>query len=139
LLIDRENLVGGDKVEDGENGIETVNYAGFFFINYADRSAETFAEDNKVEDGENGVEIIDCAGFFFINYISRGAEDFAGNGEDDVGIVDCEEFFINYADRCAVSLYSANLIIVIAAVKTANIYRFWIYRINSGSSFNNYF
>jgi hypothetical protein len=43
--------------------------------------------------------------------------------ENDVGTADCEKFFINHADRCAVSLHSANLIIVIAAVKTASIYR----------------
>jgi hypothetical protein len=84
--------------------------------------------ENFVEDDKDGVEIIDCADFFLINYIDRGAEDFAGNGEiendeDSVGIADCEKFFVNYADRCAVSLHSANLIIIITAVKIADIYR----------------
>jgi hypothetical protein len=85
--------------------------------------------ENFVEDDKDGVEIIDCADFFLINYIDRGAEDFAGNGEienseNDIGIADYEEFFLNYADRCAVSLHSANLVIVIAAAKIASIYRF---------------
>jgi hypothetical protein len=32
-----------------------------------------------------------------------------GDNKEDIGIVDCEKFFLNYADRCAVSIYSANL------------------------------
>jgi hypothetical protein len=32
-------------------------------------------------------------------------------GEEGVGIADCEEFFLNYIDRCAVSLHFANLVI----------------------------
>jgi hypothetical protein len=123
LLIDREDLVENNKIKDGENGIEIVDYAGFFLINYIDRSAETFAEDNNVEDGEDDIEIVDYAGLFLINHIGRGAEGFAGNGEDDVEIVDCEKFFINYIGCCAVSLYSANLIVIIVAIKTASIYR----------------
>jgi hypothetical protein len=42
--------------------------------------------------------------------------------EEDIGTADCEKFFLNYADRCAVSLYSANLIINKAAIETANTY-----------------
>jgi hypothetical protein len=119
LLIGRENLVGND-----ENGVETADCAGFFLINYIGRSAEGFAGDNKIGNGENDIKIIDCAGFFLINHISRGAEDFAENSENNVEIADCEDFFFaNYTNRCAVSLYSANLIIIIATVKTANIYR----------------
>jgi hypothetical protein len=84
--------------------------------------------ENLVEDSEDDVETADCANFFLINHAGRGTEDFAGNGEieggeDGVRIADCEKFFLNYAGRCAVSLHSANLIIIIAAVKTANIYR----------------
>jgi hypothetical protein len=90
---------------------------------------EDLVEDNKVGGGEDGIETVDCAGFFLINHTNRGAEDFAeggkrGGDEDGVGTADCEEFFINYVGRCAVSLHSANLVIIIAAVKTANIYRF---------------
>jgi hypothetical protein len=90
---------------------------------------ENFVRSDKIGNGENGVEIIDCADFFLINHINRGAENFAendkiGSDENDVGIADCEEFFFNYTDRCAVSLHFANLVIVIAAVKTASIYRF---------------
>jgi hypothetical protein len=42
--------------------------------------------------------------------------------EENVGIVECEKFFLNYADRCAVSLYFANLIIDRAAIEIANTY-----------------
>jgi hypothetical protein len=42
--------------------------------------------------------------------------------EKDIGIADCEEFFLNYIDRCAVSIYSANLIINKTAIETANTY-----------------
>jgi hypothetical protein len=45
-----------------------------------------------------------------------------GDGEEDVETADCEEFFFNYADRCAVSIHSANLIINRAAIEIANIY-----------------
>jgi hypothetical protein len=123
LLIGREDLVKDNKVEDSEDGIEITDCADFFLINYIDRGADGFAENS-----EDDIDIADCENFFFANYIGRGAEDFAGNGEiendeDSVGIADCEKFFVNYADRCAVSLHSANLVIIIAAVKTANIYR----------------
>jgi hypothetical protein len=94
--------------------------------------------EDLVECDKNDIEIADCAGFFLINYIDRGAEDFAGNdeiengeirddeigdGEDGVGTADYEKFFLNYADRCAVSLHSANLVVIIAVIKTASIYR----------------
>jgi hypothetical protein len=35
------------------------------------------------------------------------------NNENGIGIADCEKFFPNYIDRCAISLYFANLIIQI--------------------------
>jgi hypothetical protein len=59
--------------------------------------------------------------------------------ENDIGIADYEKFFLNYINRCAVSLHSANLIINKATVEIANTYQFQIYRINSGSFFNIYF
>jgi hypothetical protein len=31
--------------------------------------------------------------------------------EKSIDIVDCEKFFFNYIDRCAISFHSANLII----------------------------
>jgi hypothetical protein len=120
LLIDRENLVGDD-----EDGVEIADCAGFFLINYIDRGAEGFAEDDEI----GGDEIED----------SEIEDDEIGDGEDGVGIADCEKFFLNHADRCAVPLHSANLVIVIAAVKTASMYRFWVCRINLGSFFNSYF
>jgi hypothetical protein len=49
-------------------------------------------------------------------------DDKIGNGENDVETADCEEFFLNHAGRCAVSLYSANLIIDKIITETANIY-----------------
>jgi hypothetical protein len=42
--------------------------------------------------------------------------------ENDIGIVDCEKKFFNYIDRCAVSLYFANLIIDRTAIEIMNIY-----------------
>jgi hypothetical protein len=121
LLIDREDLVKGDKIEDSEDGVKIANCEKFF-VNYIDCSTETFAEDNKVGDGENDIEIADCADFFLINYINRGAEDFAENNENNIGIADCEKFFLNYIDRCAILLYFANLIIDKAASEIANTY-----------------
>jgi hypothetical protein len=44
------------------------------------------------------------------------------NDEDGIEITDCEKFFLNYIDRCAVSLHSANLIIDKATIETANTY-----------------
>jgi hypothetical protein len=43
-------------------------------------------------------------------------------GEEDIETADCEKFFLNYADRCAISLHSANLIINKATIETANTY-----------------
>jgi hypothetical protein len=57
-----------------------------------------------------------------------GLEDLAlknkkGNDKNDIGIADCENFFfVNYTVRGAVSPYSANLVIDIATVETANTY-----------------
>jgi hypothetical protein len=45
-----------------------------------------------------------------------------GNNKDGIEIANCEKFFFNYADRCAVSLYSANLIIDKATIEIANTY-----------------
>jgi hypothetical protein len=42
--------------------------------------------------------------------------------EDNVGTADCEKFFLNYTDRCAVSFHSANLIINRAAIEITNTY-----------------
>jgi hypothetical protein len=44
------------------------------------------------------------------------------NNVKDIKIADCEEFFLNYADRCAVSVHSTNLIINKAAIEIANTY-----------------
>jgi hypothetical protein len=44
------------------------------------------------------------------------------NNEKNVEIADCEEFLFNYIDRCAVSVYSANLVVNRAAIETANMY-----------------
>jgi hypothetical protein len=44
------------------------------------------------------------------------------DNENDIEIVDCEKFFFNYIDRCAVLLHFANLIIDRAANETANTY-----------------
>jgi hypothetical protein len=45
-----------------------------------------------------------------------------GNNEKDIEIADYEKFFLNYINRCAVSIYSANLIINKTAIETANTY-----------------
>jgi hypothetical protein len=44
------------------------------------------------------------------------------NNENDIEIADCEKFFLNYIDRCAVSLHSANLIINKDTIEITNIY-----------------
>jgi hypothetical protein len=44
------------------------------------------------------------------------------DNKEDVEIADREKFFFNYTDRCAVSIYSANLIINRAAIEIANTY-----------------
>ena len=45
-----------------------------------------------------------------------------GDNKEDIKIADCEEFPFNYIGRCAVSIYSANLIIDKAAIEIANTY-----------------
>jgi hypothetical protein len=49
-------------------------------------------------------------------------DDEIGNDEESVGTADCEKFFFNYTDRCAVSIYFANLIIDKIVIETANTY-----------------
>jgi hypothetical protein len=44
------------------------------------------------------------------------------DNEENVEIADYEKFFLNYTDRCAISLYFANLIIDRAAIETTNTY-----------------
>jgi hypothetical protein len=72
-----------------------------------------------------------CRISFFLVWLLIGREDLGGgeiendeirDNEEGVGIADCEKFFLNYIDRCAVSLYFANLIIDRAAIEIANIY-----------------
>jgi hypothetical protein len=53
---------------------------------------------------------------------SEIGNDEIGGDEEDIRITDYEKFFLNYVDRCAVSLYSANLIIDRAAIEIANTY-----------------
>jgi hypothetical protein len=42
--------------------------------------------------------------------------------KDGIGTADCEKFFFNYINCCAVSLYSANLIINKATAEIINTY-----------------
>jgi hypothetical protein len=42
--------------------------------------------------------------------------------EKDIEIADCEKFFFNYTDRCAISIHSANLIIDKTTIEIANTY-----------------
>jgi hypothetical protein len=44
------------------------------------------------------------------------------DNKEDIEIADYEKFLFNYADRCAVSIYFANLIINRAAIEIANTY-----------------
>jgi hypothetical protein len=44
------------------------------------------------------------------------------NNKNDIEIANYEKFFFNYADRCAVWLYFANLIINRVTTEIANIY-----------------
>jgi hypothetical protein len=60
-------------------------------------------EDDKIEDGE-----------------IKDSE--IKENEKDVEIVNYEKFFLNHTDRCAVSIYSANLIIDRAVIEIANTY-----------------
>jgi hypothetical protein len=62
------------------------------------RLEDSEIEDDKIEDGE------------------------IKSDEEDIEIANYEKFFLNYADRCAVLLYSANLIINKAIIETANTY-----------------
>jgi hypothetical protein len=45
-----------------------------------------------------------------------------GDGEDGIEIVNCEKFFFNYINRCAVSLHFANSIINKITAEIANTY-----------------
>jgi hypothetical protein len=45
-----------------------------------------------------------------------------GNDEKNIEIADCEKKILNYADRCAISLYFANLIVDKAAIEIVNTY-----------------
>jgi hypothetical protein len=49
-------------------------------------------------------------------------DDEIGEDEKNIETADCEKFFFNYTDRCAVSLHSANLIINKTTIETANTY-----------------
>jgi hypothetical protein len=49
-------------------------------------------------------------------------DDKIGNDEEGIKTADCEKFFLNYINRCAVSLHSANLIIDKATIESANTY-----------------
>jgi parallel beta-helix repeat protein len=44
------------------------------------------------------------------------------DSEDGIEIADCEEFFLNHTDRCAVSLHSTNFLINKTTIETANTY-----------------
>jgi hypothetical protein len=44
------------------------------------------------------------------------------DSKENIKIADCEKFFLNYTDRCAVSIYFANLIIDKAIIEIANTY-----------------
>jgi hypothetical protein len=68
---------------------------------------------------------------FFLIWLLIGREDLEGDEikdneiKDDgngVEIADCEKKFLNYINRCAVSLHSANLIIDKATTEIANTY-----------------
>jgi hypothetical protein len=74
---------------------------------------------------------VSCFISFFLIWLLVGRESLGSgeikdseieNGEEGVGIADCEKFFLNYINRCAISLHSANLIIDKATVEIANTY-----------------
>jgi hypothetical protein len=44
------------------------------------------------------------------------------DGKENIEIADCEKFFFNYINRCAISIYFANLIMDRAAIEIANTY-----------------
>jgi hypothetical protein len=50
-----------------------------------------------------------------------GSDEIKDN-EENIEIINCEKFFLNYINRWAVSLYFANLIVNRAAIETANTY-----------------
>jgi hypothetical protein len=64
--------------------------------------------------------------FSFLIWLLVGREDLEndkiGNNENGVGTANCEKFFLNYIDRCAISLHSANLVIDKATIETASTY-----------------
>jgi hypothetical protein len=58
-----------------------------------------------------------------IGHEGLAGKDEAEDDKNDIKIADCEDFFfVNYADRGAVSPYSANFIVNIATAETANTY-----------------
>jgi hypothetical protein len=75
----------------------------------------------------------------FLIWLLDGRENLENN-ENDIEIADYENFFlINYIDRGAISLHSANFIVDRVTIEIASTNYFWIYRIRSGSFFNIYF
>jgi hypothetical protein len=56
------------------------------------------------------------------NLESKIEDDEIKNNKKDIEIVDCEKFLFNYIDRCAISIYFANLIMNKAAIEIANTY-----------------
>jgi hypothetical protein len=68
---------------------------------------------------------VNCCIFFLI-WLLVGREDLEGgeieDDENNIGIADCEKFFFNYINCCAILLHSANLIIDRAASETASTY-----------------
>jgi hypothetical protein len=65
-------------------------------------------EDSEIKDNEIGDDKIE--------------DDEIENNEEDIRTANYEKFFLNYTDRCAVSIYFANLIINKAAIETTNTY-----------------
>jgi hypothetical protein len=68
-----------------------------------------------------------CRISFFLVWLLVGREnleddEIEDDDEDDIGIVNCGKKIFNYADRCAVSVYFANLIMDKAAIEIANTY-----------------
>jgi hypothetical protein len=63
---------------------------------------------------------------FFLNLIIDGRENLESgeikNNEDDIEIANCENFFLNYINCCAVSLHSVILVIDKTIAETANTY-----------------
>jgi hypothetical protein len=62
----------------------------------------------------------------FLIWLLVGRENLEGGEIEDskngIEIADYEKFFLNYVDRCAISLHSANLIIDRTTAETANTY-----------------